>query len=192
MTSPLPTREEIDRFVGAAHGDAATVRAFLDAHPGHVSAPSSAGETALQAAAHTGQRAIAELLLDRGAELDLATAAMLGRNGEVRRMLEADPARAHEKGAHGIPAAVFPALVGNVEALQLLAAHGADVSAGAGLMTALHASAMAGQPGAAAWLLEHGARPDATDHSGKTPLQVAEQLGRAEVAELLRRVAQPA
>src|SRR5215207_1561298 len=79
-----PTHQEIDRFVGAAHGDLATVRAFVDAHPEHINTPSSMGETALQAAAHTGQRAIAEFLLERGAPLDICAAAMLGRNDQVR------------------------------------------------------------------------------------------------------------
>ncbi len=39
--------------------------------------------TAIQAAAHTGQRAIAEYLLAKGARLEVCTAAMLGDVAEV-------------------------------------------------------------------------------------------------------------
>jgi ankyrin repeat protein len=51
----------------------------------------------------------------------------------------------------------------------------------------LHAAAYFGRLEMAEWLLERGADTTATDYEGKTPLQVAEENGHAEVAELLRR-----
>ena len=60
-------------------------------------------ETGLGAAAHMGRRDIAELLLERGARLDLFAAAMLGELEIVRAMLDAYPELVSAKGPHGIP-----------------------------------------------------------------------------------------
>jgi hypothetical protein len=60
-------------------------------------------ETALGAAAHMGRRDIAALLLERGAQLDLFAAAMLGEMTIVRAALEARPSLARVPGPHGIP-----------------------------------------------------------------------------------------
>lgn len=58
-------------------------------------------ETPLQAAAHTGGRAIAEYLLSKGARLDIFAAAMLGQLEFVRAAMVVDP-RVHEiPGPHG-------------------------------------------------------------------------------------------
>ena len=48
-------------------------------------------------------RDIAELLLERGARLDLFAAAMLGRVEIVRAILDAFPAMREAAGPHGIP-----------------------------------------------------------------------------------------
>jgi hypothetical protein len=60
-------------------------------------------ETALGGAAHMGRRDIAELLLERGARLDVFAAAMLGMEEVVRAVLAADPAARDAPGPHGIP-----------------------------------------------------------------------------------------
>lgn len=191
MANHLPTPEEVNLFVGAAHGDLATVRAFADAFPEHINAPSGQGETALQAAAHTGQRAIAEFLLARGAPLDICTAAVLGRDQTVREMLAADRSLAKATGAHGIPVAFYSALAGNLVAAAVLHEYGADLNGGAKVNTPLHGAVLGGHPEMAQWLLEHGATPNLPDYAGKTPLQLAEQYGRTAVAEVLRGVADP-
>jgi len=50
-----------------------------------------------------GRRDIALFLLDRGARIDLFTAAMLGEVEIVRAILTATPAARTSKGAHSIP-----------------------------------------------------------------------------------------
>ncbi|CAN5737831.1 hypothetical protein BH11PLA1_BH11PLA1_06760 [soil metagenome] len=59
-------------------------------------------ETALGAAAHTGRRNIAELLLERGARLDIYAAAMLGQTETVKAMIAAAPRIQRNPGPHGI------------------------------------------------------------------------------------------
>jgi uncharacterized protein YndB with AHSA1/START domain len=100
-------REAVHEFVLKAHGALEEIRAMLDSKPALVNAAWDWGggdwETGLGAAAHMGRRDIAELLLERGARLDLFAAAMLGRVEIVRAILDAFPEMREARGPHGIP-----------------------------------------------------------------------------------------
>jgi hypothetical protein len=107
-STPDPLSSElVHEFVRTAHFDFDVVRAFLEEEPQLVNAAWDWGggdwETGLGAAAHVGRRDIAELLLDRGARLDVFAAAMLGQVGIVRAIVDAFPATRDAKGPHGIP-----------------------------------------------------------------------------------------
>jgi len=119
-------------FVAKAHGDLAAVNELLDAEPAFVNAAWDWGggdwETGLGAAAHMGRRDIAELMLDRGARLDLFSAAMLGRADIVRAITHAFPEMREALGPHGIPL-IEHARAGGDEASDVLALlEGAEVS----------------------------------------------------------------
>lgn len=187
-TQEVP-QEIIDELVGVAHGDFGRVKEILEQHPGIVNSPARWGETAIGAAAQMRQREMAEYLIEKGAPLDICTAAMLGMEDKVRTMLREDPSLKDAKGAHDIPVLYYPVITGNKEIAETLVQHGADPNAGAdgGTNTALHGAAMFGIADLAEWLLEHGADPNAPNFEGKTPLQVATESGSTEVAKLLRR-----
>ena len=106
MTPPLDT-ELVQEFVGNAHGDLGAVRELLAREPALVNAAWDWGggdwETGLGAAAHTGGREIALLLLEHGARVDIFAAAMLGWTEVVRAALAAYPALRYARGPHGIP-----------------------------------------------------------------------------------------
>jgi hypothetical protein len=106
-TPPALPPEAVHEFVRVAHGGFEEIRAMLDGEPTLVNAAWDWGggdwETGLGAAAHMGRRDIAELLLERGARLDLFAAAMLGRVEIVGAILEAFPAMRDAPGPHGIP-----------------------------------------------------------------------------------------
>ena len=78
---------------------------------------------------------------------------------------------------------------GDIEALELLVAHGADVNqrwATDGSATLYAILNWSDTPTGARWLLEHGADPDPVfTANGETPLHVVARRGRAEVAEAL-------
>jgi len=97
----------VEEFVGKAHGDIARVRELLAQEPALANASWDWGagdwETGLGAAAHMGRQDIAELLLSRGARIDLFAAAMLGRLEIVKAILTAHPEMAAAAGPHGIP-----------------------------------------------------------------------------------------
>ena len=108
-TEPRPQLEPrlVEAFVGSAHGDLAAVRDLLEQEPRLVNAAWDWGggdwETGLGAAAHMGARAIALLLLERGARLDVFAAAMLGYADVVRAVLAVRPEIREAEGPHGIP-----------------------------------------------------------------------------------------
>lgn len=122
----------VQEMVAKAHGDLAAVQALLSEHPALANAAWDWGggdfETALGAAAHTGQRDIAELLLARGARLDLFAAAMLGHVGIVRAVIEAQPAARGVLGPHGIPLLVHAQMGGEAAAAVVQYLQAGDAS----------------------------------------------------------------
>jgi hypothetical protein len=97
----------VQEFVAKAHADLSRVRELLDTEPNLVNAAYDWGggdwETGLGAAAHMGRADIAGELIQRGARLDIFSAAMLGRLEIVRATLSAYPEMARARGPHGIP-----------------------------------------------------------------------------------------
>lgn len=113
----------VNEFVLKSHGDLDRVRELLEAHPSLVNACWDWGggdfETALGAAAHTGSREIALLLLENGARMDIFAAAMLGHLEVVKTIIAADPQARLKPGPHGIPLLVH-AQMGGDEAQPVL------------------------------------------------------------------------
>ncbi len=181
-----PSQEMIDQFVGNAHGNLAVVKELLEQYPSMISDSASWTETAVQAAAQTGQVDIVNYLIDHGAEYDICTAAMLGNLGCMDDFLKEDPNLINARGAHGIPLLYYPVLHARMKVADYLLLHGADPNAAspAGI-TPLHGTVMFNQPAMAEWLLEHGADPNPI-YEGKTPLAMAVDKNRAELIEILR------
>jgi len=96
----------VREVVGASHNNLGRVRELVERRPALANATWDWGygdwESALGAASHTGQRAIAELLLAHGARPTIFSAAMLGQLAVVRAFVTADAAAARIKGPHGI------------------------------------------------------------------------------------------
>lgn len=102
---PALPSEKVQAVVAQAHRSLDAVKSLVDETPLLVNACWDWGggdfETPLEAAAHTGQREIAEYLLAHGARPSLFAAAMLGELGLVQAFHAVDP-RAHAiAGPHG-------------------------------------------------------------------------------------------
>ncbi|MFN8401368.1 MAG: ankyrin repeat domain-containing protein [Anaerolineales bacterium] len=97
----------VEEFVGNAHGNFARVKELLESEPALVNATWDWGggdfETALGAAAHMGNKQIANYLLEHGARLDIFAAAMLDKVEVVKAALIAYPEAVNTPGPHGIP-----------------------------------------------------------------------------------------
>lgn len=181
-----PSQEAIDQFVGNAHGNLAIVKELLAKYPSIISANASWTETAIQAAAQTGQVDIVNYLLEHGADYDICSAAMLGSLDCVQDFLEEDPTLINARGAHGIPLLYFPVIHAKVEVAQYLLGMGADPNAASpDGIAPLHAAVMFNQPEMAIWLLDHGADPNPR-YDGKTPLAMAEENKLSRLVEILR------
>lgn len=104
---PRQDQKRVSEVVGASHFDRQRVEELVTAYPELVNANWDWGfgdwESALGAASHTGQRAIAEFLLDRGARMDIFAAAMLGHTNIVQAFVTAQPGIQRRLGPHGIP-----------------------------------------------------------------------------------------
>jgi ankyrin len=125
------------------------------------------GQTALEQVVRLGNVEAARLLLDAGAKVD---AGLSGRDGPLHNA----------------------ASMGNYDLVQLLLSKGADANArGQGGRTPLHAIASAGRSNdagrlnGAKLLLEFGAKTDTINSQGQTPSMLAQQMGNAELLELL-------
>jgi len=180
------SQDTINNFVVAAHHDLPKVKEMLAAHTGLLNESAEWFESGIQAAAHTGQREIAQYLLDQGAPLDICTAAMMGFGDDVDAILKDEPEATQYTGAHDIPTMFFAAIGNNIPIAEKLLNAGANVNAGEGGNTALHGAAGSGHLEMVRWLLAHDANPYALDYNGKMPIDLAESENFTEIADLLR------
>ncbi len=185
-TLPEPGQDIVDEFVGSAHGDLDRVRDLLEQYPSLVNAPASWEETAIQAAAQTGQVELAELLLSAGAPLDICTAAMLGLAEQVEAFVRSDPEQIQARGAHSLPLLYFPVIGGHQEIAAFLLERGAEINSGQGGNTPLHGAVLYAKADLVKWLLENRADPNLVDYNGKTALELALESGQDELADLLQ------
>jgi len=92
--------------VGLSHSNLARVKEMVQQHPALAKASWDWGygdhETALGAASHVGQRAIAEFLLEQGAPPTLFSATMLGQLDVVKAFMAATPGLQKIRGPHSL------------------------------------------------------------------------------------------
>lgn len=100
------SNELVRSFIIAAHGDFEEVKRLVKQEPALLHSITNWGgddwESGLGAAAHTGNREIAEWLLERGARMDIFAAAMLGELSIVKAIVAIQPNVIAAPGPHGI------------------------------------------------------------------------------------------
>ena len=150
--------------------------------------------TGILEAARNGHLAIVQLLLDAGADKEVArqdgatalhVAAQNGHLDVVRLLLEAgaDKDVARQNGATVLQTAAYN---GHSDVVRLLLEGGAEKDAARQTgATALHIAAQNGHVDVARLLLEAGADKDAAMHNGATALYIAAQNGHSDVVRLL-------
>ena len=92
--------------VGASHGNMARVREIVEKQPAYARASMDWGfgdwETCIDAAAHVGNKPIADFLLGHGARPTIFSAAMMGQLDAVKALVAARPGIQKSLGPHGI------------------------------------------------------------------------------------------
>ena len=187
QTQQSPSAEQIRDFVIAGHGNLEKVKQMFAENPELLNVAYQWSEhdreTPIQAAAQVGSAKVAEFLLEKGAPLEICTAAMLGRKDEVERLLREDHHRINGTGAHGIPILPHAVWSGKLELVQLLYERGAK----SGADLALHNAVSRDDYSIVHWLLENAkADVNSKNFQGKTPLSVAVERKFDGVAQLLR------
>lgn len=128
---------------------------------------------------------VIDLLLESGAEIDVWTAASLGRKDDVAALIEADSTLVNEFEDDFAPIHCA-ALMGHPDVIELLLDNGASPEArGIWTCTPLHLAAWAGQRKAAEILLNRGTDIEARTAQGMTPLHIAAYENHVVIAELL-------
>ena len=154
----------LDVFEAAAAGDADRVRTLLDANGSLRDAHAPDGWTPLHLAGHFRQRAVIELLLARGADVNAVS-----HNADANAPL-------HAAVAGGADVAL----------LRRLIKAGARVNhRQSGGYTALHEAAAVGNADVVRMLLEAGAQPDARNGQDHTPAELACDGGHVALADNL-------
>jgi ankyrin repeat protein len=148
------------------------VAAYLLDHGADVNGGANSGATALYEAAGAGNRAMVELLLRRGAEVNAT---------QSPQALAAMPTALAVAVSRGFPAVV-----------EVLLAAKADVNVpNSKGETALHEAAANGQHRITQMLLAAGANPNAKSHNGSTPLMLAAEHSPGDILQLLTAGADP-
>ncbi|MDB5076834.1 MAG: putative ankyrin [Chloroflexi bacterium] len=175
-------------FEAIKSGDAAAVQALLDRDPSLVNATNDDALSPMIDATYRGRQEVVDLLLTRGAHIDIFAAAALGKTERLREILTRDSGGINTLSPDGFTPLALSAFFGHKDAAAILLEHGADVSARTknflGNMP-IHSAAAGSRPDLVALLLEHGADPNARDAHGWVPLSLAAGNGNLEIVELL-------
>ncbi len=160
----------VREFVIAGHGNLEKVKKMLEQNPELLNATyawsETDHETAIQGAAQVGSVSVARFLLEKGAPLEICTAAMLGLQDDVERRINNATDDINSKGAHGIPLLPHAAWSGNLELVQYLFLRGAKT----GSSSALHNAIARGHYDLVAWLVEKASPGlNSKNFQGKTP-----------------------
>ena len=103
--NPIFKAEEITEFVFAAHNDFDKTKRIIERKPLLLNCTNQFKkgdfETALGGASHMGRRDIADLLISKGARMDIFNMAFLGLDEQVRGMINAFPDYLNSPGPHG-------------------------------------------------------------------------------------------
>lgn len=169
-------------------GDAARVEHMLADRPALADAQSPDGVPAVLLAMYYNEPALADLLIERGAHLDVFAAAATGRVDRLRALLDESPEQINAFAPDGFQPLGLACFFGQLEAARLLLARFADVNSASRndmKVMPLHSSTAGGHYEITEALLEHGADVNARQAGDFTPLHAAAQNGQPDMVTLL-------
>jgi ankyrin repeat protein len=181
-----------DFFQAVKQGDKEEVGRFVENDSALVNARDANGVSAVLWSLYRGHREVAELLVEKGASLNIFEAAAIDKRNILEDILEKEPNLVREYSPDGFTALGLACFFGSKDAVEVLLEKGADpnaVSKNQMRVTPLH-SAVAHRDGAKALemsrtLLAHKAQVNVAQEGGWTPLHQAAAHGQTEIVRIL-------
>jgi ankyrin repeat protein len=177
-----------DLFTAIRGGDLNAVRAILDGAPALASAKNEQGQSAILAAVYNGRTEIGDLLISRGADLELHEAAAAGQIDRLKHLVDANPDLSRSYSPDGFPIFALACAFGHLPVAMYLFEMGALVDAAATNGTgynALTGAVAGGRAEITDWLLQNGADPNYRYGAGFTPVLTAAANGHLEIVKML-------
>jgi ankyrin repeat protein len=175
-------------FAAVRAGDAAEVARLLAEEPALLQAKDEQGASAVLMACYTGRKEVRDLLVEKGARLELHEAAAAGKLVRVQELVEPSPVAARGYSPDGFPLLALAAAFGHEDVARYLHRKGADLNAlatnGSGY-TALTGAVASGHAAVAKWLAENGADVNYRYANGYSPLLTAAANGHLEIVKML-------
>ena len=182
------TFEPASFFDAIKQGDRQAVERMLAEDASLAGAREPGGSSAVLTAIYYQEPEIADLLIDRGAPLDMFEASAAGRVSVVAELHDRDPALVEAWAPDGFQPLGLACFFGHAAMVELLLERGAPVSSPSRNSLAVQPinSAAAGQHvDIVQMLLARGANPSARQGEGFTPLHAAAENGQVEMIQLL-------
>ena len=177
-----------DFFAAIRTGGLDQVRSLLDTDGSLASAKNPDGVSAILTSVYSGRTEIRDLLLARGASLDLQDAVAVGNMERVKEIVGGNPALAKSFSADGFPVVALACVFGHLAVAYYLVKNGADIHASATNGTgynALSGAVAGGHKEIVEWLLRSGVNANYKYGAGYTPLLTAAASGRLDLLKLL-------
>lgn len=182
----MPKSTEV--VAAAKRGDLESIERLLESQPALAAAKDAEGVSALLHAVYHGHRDVALLLASNRDDLTIFEATVVNDLRRLEQLLDAIPEAVNAVSSDGFTPLGFAAYFGNIEAVTLLLARGANpnvVSKNPLSVAPLHSALAGGQSAIALLLLDSEANVDVANSEGWTPLHYAADIGDAEIASLL-------
>lgn len=177
-------------FDAVKAGNLDEVRRLVRDAPALAGARDGNGVSGILLAAYHGKREVAAALVELGAPVDIFEASALGLVERITVLLREDPTRASAFATDGFYPLGLAAFFGQLDAVRVLLAAGADVHAAARnafKVQPVHAAAAGRSLDILRAVLDAGADPNAPQQQGFRPLHDAATHANREMAELLLR-----
>ncbi len=177
-----------DLFASLRLGDTPAVARMLESEPTLVQARNEQGISAVLMACYMGRKEIRDLLIAKGARLELHEAAAAGHSPRVKELVEENPQLAKSYSPDGFSVMALAAAFGHEDVVRYLHGKGAEINAvatnGTGY-TALTGAVAGGHVALAKWLAENGADVNYRYAKGHSPLLEAAANGKLEIVQAL-------
>ncbi len=177
-----------DLFAAVRTGDALSVANMVELEPALLQVRNEQGVSAVLMACYMGRKEIRDLLIEKGAILQLHEAAAAGKLSRVKELVQGKPDLAKSYSPDGFPVMALAAAFGHEDVVRYLHSSSADVNAvatnGTGY-TALTGAVAGSHAPLAKWLADNGADVNYRYAKGHSPLLEAAANGKSEIVKML-------